>query len=809
MQPKTYSSLFKSFFITVAAIFSLGTASLQAGQFTYTTPVNSSGNNFSMVAGGGGVAIGGTNDVKFTWDGTLNDAVAGAVSNATFTSDEAFFGSIWNAHDVMMYGPGDYTIFDDCPAGDPGCEAGNAVPFTVGPNQIGAHMLFDWPSGSDPNNPALEDNLNIDVIVVWDFNNTWSALYAPGPPNNPFFAGSDNGTSCTDVSFIPPGAPPVPPCIVDGLPNTDATQFNLISTDVNNDTVAGHPMTDGAFAGSYANFNINGINFPPVAADDNAGTTPATPVIVTVVANDSDVEDGTPPPAPPAVVNITVAPDPADGSVVNNDDGTVTYTSTAGFLGIDTFKYTLTDSDGAVSSEATVSVTVSAVANNPPVANDVDFNTDEDIELVINITDTDDNGVPVATDDDADPLTYATFDDLSTEGGAVTANAGNTELTYMPALNFNGTDSFNFTVNDGIADSNQATMTITVNPVNDPPVCGDVGLNTDINTPLPIDIDNDLLSNCTDVEDDPISLESFTQPIQAGSSVTDDGAGTLTYTPADGFGGEDSFTYTATDGMDAALPGTVTVGVGKVFGNFTMLDAGGTTFGGTNDVASTWDGTLNTAVTDTNFNVTMKSDSDFPFFGFVWNAHDIRMFGPGTYMFDTTCSTQQVQQGLADCGGAPDDFLTLTIGDDQIGAHMLFDWNVTANIDVVNLYQADAIFPSASDAGALYQGPAGPTPDVNCEFEQASIDGDGDGVPGVRFIDGPFIGFRANFNQNFNQNCGVSAPIEPVKSSISSSHNGGGCTLSAATVNPLSRGDYWLMLGFIGLLGAFMTRRRI
>jgi hypothetical protein len=150
----------------------------------------------------------------------------------------------------------------------------------------------------------------------------------------------------------------------------------------------------------------------------------------------------------------------------------------------------------------------------------------------------------------------------------------------------------------------------------------------------------------------------------------------------------------------------------------------------------------------------MASNEPFPFFGFVWTAHHIQMFGPGTYTFDATCSTTQVEQGLTDCGGGAGDFATLTVGDGQIGAHMLFDWNVTANIDVLNLYEANAIFPSADPAGALYQGPAGPTPEVTCLFEQASIDGDGDGIPGVKFIDGPFIGFRANFNHNFNQNCG-------------------------------------------------------
>ncbi len=156
---------------------------------------------------------------------------------------------------------------------------------------------------------------------------------------------------------------------------------------------------------------------------------------------------------------------------------------------------------------------------------------------------------------------------------------------------------------------------------------------------------------------------------------------------------------------------TVTVDVGKIFGNFTMLDADGVTFGGTNDVVATWDGSLNTAVTDTNFNMDYGVRfRPFPFFGFVWTAHDIRMFGPGTYSFDTSCSTAQVQQGLADCGGAADEFLTLTVGAGQIGAHMLFDWNVTANIDVFNLYEANAMFTNPDPRGSLYLGRAGPTP---------------------------------------------------------------------------------------------------
>ena len=102
MQSIICSNLFKCCCITIAAVFSLGTtASLQAGQLPYTTPTNSGGNNFTMIDPGNGL-VGGTNDVAFTWDGTINDAVAGAVSNATITSDEAFSQTLLLAADRMV-----------------------------------------------------------------------------------------------------------------------------------------------------------------------------------------------------------------------------------------------------------------------------------------------------------------------------------------------------------------------------------------------------------------------------------------------------------------------------------------------------------------------------------------------------------------------------------------------------------------------------------------------------------------------------------------------------------------------------------
>jgi hypothetical protein len=236
--------------IALAALLSIGPT--QAAQIPYTSPVSSTGNNFTIIAPGNSL-VGGTNDVVFDWDGTLNTSVAGAVSNATLTSDEAFFNLLWHAHDVTLYAPGTYTIYDGCPAGNPGCGIGNAVTFTVGASQIGAHMLIDWSVARD-----------IDVINVWNMNLSWAAEN----PTNPFYTGPDNGTSCSPSSGDT--------CVIDGLPNTAATVFGLISTDANGDGTAGLPMTDGPFIDISANFNLQiGPPTPGIAVsiDITGGTT--------------------------------------------------------------------------------------------------------------------------------------------------------------------------------------------------------------------------------------------------------------------------------------------------------------------------------------------------------------------------------------------------------------------------------------------------------------------------------------------------------------------------------------------------------
>jgi len=175
--------------------------------------------------------------------------------------------------------------------------------------------------------------------------------------------------------------------------------------------------------------------------------------------------------------------------------------------------------------------------------------------------------------------------------------------------------------------------------------------------------------------------------------------------------------------------------------NFTMMDADGVTFGGTNDVTGSWDETLNTAVTNTNFNMSIQSGFDF--FGSQWTAHHIRVFGRGNYAFDSSCTVGQIEAGQAVCSGGPN--VNLDVGANQVGAHLLWDWFGHTDIDIVLLWDFDGMFVDGVP-DQLYVGPAGPSPSLDTVYQLVSRDVDADGIPGAKMVDGPFEGFSANYN---------------------------------------------------------------
>ena len=256
-----------------------------------------------------------------------------------------------------------------------------------------------------------------------------------------------------------------------------------------------------------------------------------------------------------------------------------------------------------------------------------------------------------------------------------------------------------------------------------------------------------------------------------------------------------------------------TLGTGS---NFTMLQGNGTAFGGTNDVLWSYSGSPNTTVNGINFDMTISSVT--PFFGFPWSAHDIRAFGPGTYTFNTGCTVAELHAGdypyssqgspyCADTSGTP---LTLTVNSGQLGALMLFNWNTTDNIYVAEVWNQNAKWQSGPGAengmwiGPTWGGPAGYQVNPNTTWEFASTPGTTNGINGIPMVNGPFIGFSANFNLGATDSCNVaaSAPIAAHDTGVS------GCSISATPVNPFKRSDWFILLGFVGWLGWWRRKRR-
>ncbi|MDH3793206.1 MAG: cadherin-like domain-containing protein, partial [Rhodospirillales bacterium] len=273
---------------------------------------------------------------------------------------------------------------------------------------------------------------------------------------------------------------PTDPCNAD--PAAAGAESKFGPTGLDND---GDGLVDGA---DLADCGV--VNLPPVAVDDAYTTDEDTPLNVAaagVLANDSD-------PNGDSITAVLVA-GPARGSVTLNTDGSFEYIPDANLNGPDSFTYVA--NDGALDSNiATVAITVTPV-NDAPVAVDDAYATDEDVVLNVAAPGVLGND----TDADGDPLSAVL--DVGPANGTLALN-GDGSFTYTPNANFNGPDSFTYHANDGAADSNIATVAITVNAVNDAPVAVDDSYTTTEDTALSIAAPG-VLGNDSDVDGDPLT----------------------------------------------------------------------------------------------------------------------------------------------------------------------------------------------------------------------------------------------------------------------------------------------------------------
>ncbi|EGQ8738182.1 tandem-95 repeat protein [Vibrio parahaemolyticus] len=286
------------------------------------------------------------------------------------------------------------------------------------------------------------------------------------------------------------------------------------------------------------------VNFTvaPVAdiVADKTTVVEDTPTIIKVLGNDTFEGDD-------KVVSLDTNNGPANGTVSVNPDGSVTYTPNDNYHGADSFTYIVTS--GGVSESTTVNVDVTPV-NDAPVAKDDIATTQEDTAVTIDV-------LPNDTDIDGDTLR---IDSASVPKEQGTVEVVNGKLVFTPAENFNGDAEITYTVTDG-ALTDQATVKVTVNAVNDTPVVesniADQALAEDF-TPYTIDL-NTAFSDVDNVDGELTFSVSGNSNIQV--AIVN---GIATITPTADWNGSETLTFTATDPSGESISQTVNFTVAPV-----------------------------------------------------------------------------------------------------------------------------------------------------------------------------------------------------------------------------------------------------
>ncbi|HXI69439.1 MAG TPA: Ig-like domain-containing protein [Verrucomicrobiae bacterium] len=289
-------------------------------------------------------------------------------------------------------------------------------------------------------------------------------------------------------------------------------------------------VNDGSLTSAVATVSITvtPVNDEPVAVNDAyslfKNTTLNVPVSG-VLTNDSDADGNS--------LTAVLAATTAHGSLALNPDGSFTYTPSNNYVGPDSFTYRA--SDGITNSGlATVALTIAAT-NTAPVAFNDSYSTAEDVALIVPVSGVLTND----TDVDGDTLTAVVV--TTTTNGVLTLNP-NGSFIYVPNTNFSGGDSFTYRANDGFTNSGIATVSITINAVNDGPVANNQSVTT------PEDTATNLVLTASDVDSTNLVFALLDNPTNGVLGTLNTNTGAITYSPATNYVGSDSFTFTVFDG---------------------------------------------------------------------------------------------------------------------------------------------------------------------------------------------------------------------------------------------------------------------
>jgi VCBS repeat-containing protein len=308
-----------------------------------------------------------------------------------------------------------------------------------------------------------------------------------------------------------------------------------------------YKANDGAADSSAVtvSISINPVNDAPVAQNDayavNEGGTLTVPA-PGVLGNDTDVDGNT---------TAVLVSGPANAtSFALNADGSFTYVHNGSETASDSFTYKA--NDGAADSNiVTVTITINAV-NDAPVAAGDSYGTSEGGTLNIPAP-----GV-LGNDTDAENQSLAAVLVSGPANAASFAFNADGSFSYVHNGGETTSDSFTYKANDGTSDSNTVTVTISITPVNDPPVANADSYSVTFGGSLTVSAPG-VLGNDADPENDGLTASLVSGPSAGNLTLNADGS--FSYTHTGSSLGTDSFTYVANDGAGNSNVATVTINI--------------------------------------------------------------------------------------------------------------------------------------------------------------------------------------------------------------------------------------------------------
>ena len=442
-----------------------------------------------------------------------------------------------------------------------------------------------WCRDDDPTNPVNCAESGLDNNNGFDLDGR-SLVFNPDGSSGFLISSSikdGNGNGGSDVCANPPTSQP--PVAVDDFLTTgvteDITYFSVADLDANDSDPDGDSLsvTAGSFStvqggtidinsdGSFSylsalDFNgsdsfvytlnaggqsdtatvfitVGPASDPPVANDDlvTAGITENVTYfsVTDLDANDSDADGDS------LTVTAGSFTTVQNGTININSDGSYSYIPALNFSGNDGYVYTL--NAGGENDTATVFFVVAPAANNAPVAVD-DFVASGVIEDItyFSVVDLDAND----SDPDGDPLTVTAGSFSTVQGGTINISSDGS-YSYISAFNFNGSDSYIYTLNGG-GQSDTGTVNFTVAPADDPPVAVDDIIDNGVIEDVTFFSLTDLDANDSDIDGDALTVTAGNFTTLLGGTINISSDGSYSYLSAPNYNGGDSYTYTLNAG---------------------------------------------------------------------------------------------------------------------------------------------------------------------------------------------------------------------------------------------------------------------